>query len=86
MDIDKCEFSVTEVKFLGLMFTTDGIKMDSEKVEAILKWETPDSVKDVQAFLGFANFNLRFISRFSQRTRSLELTKAEQITTKSGQK
>ena len=68
MDIDKCEFSVTEVKFLGLMFTTDGIKMNSEKVEAILKWETPDSVKDVQAFLSFANFNLRFISRFSQRT------------------
>ena len=87
VDIDKCEFSVTEVKYLGLIVTTDGIKMDSEKIEAILKWETPGSVKDVQAFLGFANFYRRFISRFSQRTRSLtELTKGEQITTKSGKK
>ena len=50
MGIDKCEFSVTEVKYLRLIVTTDGIKMDSEKIEAILKWETPGSVKDVQAF------------------------------------
>ena len=41
----------------------------------------------MQAFLGFANFYRRFISRFSQRTRSLtELIKGEQITTKSGKK
>ena len=33
VDIDKCEFSVTEVKYLGLIVTTDGIKMDSEKIE-----------------------------------------------------
>ena len=85
VDIDKCEFSVTEVKYLGLIVTPDGIKMDPEKIEAVLKWATPESVKDVQAFLGFANFYRRFISRFSQRTRSLtELTKGEQITTKSG--
>ena len=87
VDIDKCEFSVTKVKYLGLIVTTEGIKMDPEKIEAILKWETPGSVKDVQAFLGFANFYRRFISRFSQRTRPLtELTKGEQITTKSGKK
>ena len=29
VDIDKCEFSVTEVKYLGLIVTTDGIKMGS---------------------------------------------------------
>ena len=31
VDIDKCEFSVTEIKYLGLIVTTDGIKMDPEK-------------------------------------------------------
>ena len=87
VDIDKCEFSVKEVKYLGLIVTTDGIKKDPKKIEAVLKWATLEFVKDVQAFLGFANFYRRFISRFSQRTRSLtELTNGEQITTKSGKK
>lgn len=34
IDIDKCEFLVTEVKYLGLIVTTEGIKMDEEKVKA----------------------------------------------------
>lgn len=47
LDLDKCEFNVRLVKYLGLIVGTDGIKMDPEKVEAILSWETPSSVKDV---------------------------------------
>lgn len=47
LDLDKCEFNVRLVKYLGLIVGIDGIKMDPEKVEAILSWETPSSVKDV---------------------------------------
>jgi len=39
--------------------------MDPEKVNAVLNWETPKSVKDIQCFLGFANFYRRFIYRYS---------------------
>src|SRR5258706_6173291 len=39
--------------------------MDPTKVEAVLNWETPNSVKDVQCFLGFANFYRRFIHKYS---------------------
>ena len=53
IDVDKCEFSVKRIKYLGLIISTDSISMDPEKVQCILDWETPNLVKDVQAFLGF---------------------------------
>ena len=87
VDIDKCEFNTTKVKYLGMIVTTNGIEMDTEKVETIQKWEPPSSVKDVQAFLGFANFYRRFIPGFSAKVKPLnELTKGTQYTTKSGNK
>ena len=65
-DVDKCEFHVTETKYLGLIISTDGIKMDSAKVEAIRNWSTPTCVKDVRAFIGFCNFYRRFVLNFSK--------------------
>ena len=46
-DVDKCEFYVTKTKYLGLIFNTDGIKMDPLKVEAIRLWDTLTCVKEV---------------------------------------
>ena len=40
-DVDKCEFHVTETKYLGLIISTEGIKIDLAKVEAIQNWSTP---------------------------------------------
>ena len=65
-DIKKCEFEVTEVGYLGMIISTSGVKMDTAKVEAITKWKEPENVKDVQGFLGFANFYRRFIKGFSR--------------------
>ena len=56
LDIDKYEFSVTEVKYLGLIVTTKKICIDPEKVQAIIDWESSILIKNVQAFLGFAGF------------------------------
>lgn len=66
IDITKCEFYVTEVSYLGLIVTTDGIKMDPKKVDTIVNWPVIQNVKDVQSFLGFANFYRRFIYAFSK--------------------
>ena len=56
VDIDKYEFNTMKVKYLGMIVTTNSIEMDTKKVEAIQKWEALFTVKEVQAFLGFANF------------------------------
>jgi len=76
---EKCEFHVQEVKYLGLIVTTEGICMDPTKVAAIRDWETPANLKDVQAFLGFANFYRRFILGYSKIVAPLTaLTKKDQ--------
>ncbi|KAI1000572.1 hypothetical protein K3495_g7622 [Podosphaera aphanis] len=61
VDIKKCEFHVTSVRFLGLIIFTEGIKMDPTKLESIDKWPTPSNTKDVFRFIGFINFYRRFI-------------------------
>ena len=53
---DKSEFHKKEVKFLGSIIITKGIRMDQEKVKAVTKWPEPKNTKEVQAFLDFANF------------------------------
>jgi len=47
---------VKEVEFLGVVIGPEGIKMEKEKVKRVLEWPTPKCVKDVQKFLGLANY------------------------------
>ena len=76
---DKCKFHVKTVNFLGSIITTDGIEMDNEKVKVIREWPEPRNLKEVQAFLGFANFYQRFIQRYSKICTPLtKMTKKEQ--------
>ena len=70
-----------------MIITIDGIEIDTEKIEAIQKWEAPLLVKDVQAFLNFANFYCQFIADFLKKVKPLnKLTKGTQYTTKNGTK
>ena len=64
--LKKCLFHQTEMEFLGFIATIEGLKMDLKKVEAIVSWEVPKTVRDVQCFLGFANFYRIFIKNYSQ--------------------
>jgi len=56
MKLEKCRWKVREVGFLGVVIGPEGIKMEKEKVKGVLEWPIPKCVKDVQKFLGLANY------------------------------
>ena len=56
MKSKKYMFHATEVDFLDMIVRHDEIKMDQEKVKAILEWPEPKTVKGVRSFLRLANF------------------------------
>ncbi|KAI2645678.1 Transposon Tf2-6 polyprotein [Labeo rohita] len=62
---EKCTFHQSSVQFLGYFIDHTGVKMDESKVEAIVNWPTPTTVKSLQKFLGFSNFYRRFINNYS---------------------
>jgi len=62
----KCVFHVDTVEFVGYIVGKAGVTVSEKKVESILNWRAPRSVKDVQIFIGFANFYRRFIENFSK--------------------
>ena len=57
--------------FLGVVIGSEGIKMEEEKVKGILEWTIPKCVKDVQKFLGLANYYHQFIEGFASIARPL---------------
>ena len=64
--LNKCEFWLTEVRFLGHVVSNLGVSMDPEKVEAVMSWERPKSVFQICSFLGLAGYYRRFIEDFSR--------------------
>ena len=61
---EKCEFHAPSVSFLGYIIAKDSLQMDPAKASAVTSWATPETRKQLQRFLGFANFYLRFIRGF----------------------
>jgi len=53
---EKYKWKVREVGFLGVVIGPEGIKMEEEKVKGVLDWLTPKCIKNVQKFLGLANY------------------------------
>ncbi|KAI2665792.1 Transposon Tf2-9 polyprotein [Labeo rohita] len=68
---EKCSFHQSSVQFLGYVIDRHGVRMDEGKVDAVVSWPKPNSIKELQRFLGFANFYRRFIQGFSHITNPL---------------
>ncbi|KAI2646678.1 Transposon Tf2-8 polyprotein [Labeo rohita] len=63
--LEKCAFHQHSTTFLGFVISPQGVAMDPQKLEAVRSWPLPSSLKQLQRFLGFANFYRRFIQGFS---------------------
>ncbi|KAI2645990.1 Transposon Tf2-6 polyprotein [Labeo rohita] len=62
---EKCEFHVHQTSFLGYHISHQGVKMDVTKIQEVTEWPQPSTIKELQRFLGFANFYRRFIHNYS---------------------
>lgn len=63
--LEKCQFDVKSTDFLGFIISTNGITMSSERINTIHSWPTPQSLKELQSFLGFCNWYRKFINNYS---------------------
>jgi hypothetical protein len=64
--LNKCEFWLEEVSFLGHIISEGGISVDPSKVKDVLSWKTPQNVLDIRSFLSLAGYYRRFIEGFSK--------------------
>ena len=83
---EKCHFHVKEVDFLGMIVSCNDIKMDPEKVSAILKWPKPVDVKQVHAFLGLGTFYRWFIKDYAIISRPMVDLTCKDVTFTFGEK
>jgi len=58
---------------LGIVIGPNGIEMEKEKVDGVLSWPQPKTVKDIRKFLGLANYYRRFIKDFARVARPLNM-------------
>jgi hypothetical protein len=56
VNADKSKFCAHETEYLGYILTRDGIKPQSNKIEAILALQPPTNVKELRRFLGMVQY------------------------------
>ena len=74
--LNKCEFWLDKVSFLGHVITKDDISVDPGKVDVVANWRRPSTMTEIQSFLGLVGYYRWFVEGFSKI--ALPLTKLTQ--------
>lgn len=86
VNLEKTKFMRTEVEFLGYLITSEGIKPDETKVEAITYLPPPQTLKDLKSFLGMTSYYRKFIRDYAKIAKPLtNLTRGENSQVKANQ-
>jgi len=70
---EKCVWKARKIGFLGVVIGPNGIEIEAEKVDGVLSWPQPKTMKDVRKFLGLTNYYRRFIKDFARVARLLNM-------------
>jgi hypothetical protein len=64
--LSKCSFYKKKKHYLGHIVSEEGIEMDTEKIESIKGWSTPNNVTEIRSFMGLTGYYRIFIEGFSK--------------------
>ncbi|KAL5840989.1 hypothetical protein ACOSQ4_013597 [Xanthoceras sorbifolium] len=77
--LSKCQFWLNKVAFIGHVVSAEGVSLDPQKIEAIIKWKQSTNVTEVRSFLGLSGYYRKFIEGFSKIVAPLtKLTRKEE--------
>lgn len=71
LKLSKCNFFMSNIDFLGFEINSEGIKPGEKKTEAVSKFPVPKGQRELQQFIGLANFFRRFVQGFATIARPL---------------
>ena len=64
--LNKCQFWLDRVAFLGHVISVEGVCVDPQNIEAVVNWKPPRNVLEVRSFLGLAGYYMKFVEGFSR--------------------
>uniref|UniRef100_A0A8C5R697 Reverse transcriptase/retrotransposon-derived protein RNase H-like domain-containing protein n=1 Tax=Leptobrachium leishanense TaxID=445787 RepID=A0A8C5R697_9ANUR len=66
LSLEKCQFCLPSVTYLGHVVSAEGVSTDPRKLEAVASWPRPRNVTELRSFLGFCSYYRRFVGGFAK--------------------
>lgn len=65
ISMEKSKFCRDRINFLGYIITESGVKSDSEKIQTIIDYPVPKTLKKIRQFIGMIGWHDQFIKHYS---------------------